>query len=179
MDAAGKVGCFSSWSLKYIFCLCIWLCRVLASRRGIFMHRGIGIAVPGLLDFVVHGRGSTTRGSQFPSKGSNLCPLQCQVDSLATGPSGSPSSWISEGISDSVVLPYLCLPVCPASPHLRSLWSRGMSQGSLVPGPFCLKVFRSHVAFWVLHYLTENEWAEKAEKRAFKPTDGPLICSQK
>lgn len=35
-------------------------------------------------------------------------------------------------------------------------------------GPFGLKVFRSRVAFWVLHYLTENEWAEKAEKSIFK-----------
>ena len=102
--------------------------------------------------------------SQLPEQGSELHPLQCQGDSQPLDPQGGPSSWLSEDTSDSVWFsPYLSACPCASLPHLRSLESRGRYQG-----PIGLKVFRSHVAFWVLHYLTENKWAEKAEKSIFK-----------
>lgn len=124
---------------KYIFCLCIWLCRVLVTARGIFAA-SCGILYCGAWTLVVvHGPGSSTaREIPVPRARDQTC-VPCSA------------RWILNHWTLREVLPPGFLRVfltpcgspltsaCPCAclPHFRSLWSRGMSQGSLVPGPFC------------------------------------------
>ena len=131
------MGCFSSWSLKNTHLCIYWAASGLSHStrdlRCIVRDPSCSARPPA----AVHGLRAPWRvRSQFPDQGSDLRPLQCQVDSQPLDPQGRPSSWISEGISDSVwfFLSFAC--PCASLPHLRSLRSRGMSQGSLVPGPF-------------------------------------------